>query len=58
MENKIEDLVKFYQSELDKAESMYDPTSEKGLLKVQYLGEVVDRLHDARMYLEWMEELK
>jgi len=56
MTNEIETLIKFYQQELDSAESNYDTYDRKSWVKIQYLNKIVNKLHDVRMYCGWMEE--
>jgi len=58
MKIEIQNLINFYQSELDLKEAQYDPSKQDTWIEVQYLGKLIDSLYDACMYSAWIEELK
>ena len=58
MKEQIKILIKFYQDILYNAETNYDPSNKKSWENIQYLGNIVDRLHDVRMYQAWIDEEK
>lgn len=57
MSRDIKELIDFYQKEYDVAEENYNG-DDAGWDKIIYLSNIVDRLHDVQMYLDWIEEEK